>query len=257
MPPELGAAEAPLTSLLSDTITRGTVNVTVRLQLSPELKTASLQIDEELAAATVGKLRHLAERTGVSPELRLGEVIGLPGVVSIETSPALDETGRETVLAAAQAALANHSEARRAEGRHLQKHLRDFHRQLVELLGSMSARQDDVLRHHRDRLLARIEMLDVRLKLDDERLAKEVAFAAQKSDISEELARLEGHLKTFAELIDREGDPVGRQLQFVCQEIQREINTLCSKAAETETAGEGIQFKTVLEKVREQIANIE
>jgi uncharacterized protein (TIGR00255 family) len=210
-----------------------------------------------LAEAAVRQLRGMAEATGLEAAIQLRDVLLLPGVCRVETAPVPEETATRLVTAAGREALAEFDKSRLAEGAHLANSLAGNIAELTGLLDSMAARQDEVLQRYRDRLLERIGLLEVEVKLDDERLAKEVAFAAQRSDVAEELTRIDSHLNQFRQLCAAGDQPVGRQLQFICQEIHREINTLCSKASETATAREGIHFKTILEKVREQIANVE
>lgn len=257
LPPALAGAEAKLLSLLTGTIARGSISVSAQFTPSADLKQAGLRIDADLAASAAGRLRKLAETAGLTAEVSVSDLLSLPGIVSVESGRIPCEVADKLVLTAGEIALENFDASRLREGTHLQTDLASLHGELELLLTAMDSRQDDVLTHYRDRLLERIRLLDVDVKLDDERLAKEVAFAAQRSDVAEELTRLKAHLHSFSDLISADAEPVGRQLQFVCQEIHREINTLCSKASETATAQEGIQFKTILEKVREQIANVE
>ena len=257
LPAEFAAAEAELLALTHDYVARGSVSISASFIPSPELKKTGLRVDTDLAESAVAKLREVAAQTGLDDTVSLADLLNLPGFISACDTFLDADTARKLLMAAGRGALLAFDEGRRAEGADLRADLNGHCAHLETLLASMRARQDDVLRRYRDRLLERIRLLEVEVKLDDERLAKEVAFAAQRSDIAEELARLDSHLKTFRELLGNGGEPVGRPLQFVCQEIHREINTLGSKTSETDTAKECIQFKTTLEKIREQIANVE
>ncbi|MDT8389647.1 MAG: YicC/YloC family endoribonuclease [Lentisphaeria bacterium] len=257
LPTEFAAAEAELLVLIHEHVARGSVLVSATFTPSPELRKSGLRVDAELAEAVVAKLRAVAARTGIDTTLSVADLLNVPGFISVRDTCLDADTARHLLLAAGQEALLAFDEGRRAEGGDLRADLNGHCAHLETLLASMRDRQDDVLRRYRDRLLDRVRLLEVEVTLDDERLAKEVAFAAQRSDIAEELSRLDSHLKTFRQLLGTGDEPVGRQLQFVCQEIHREINTLGSKTSETDTAKEGIQFKTTLEKIREQIANVE
>lgn len=257
LPVEFAAAESELLALTHDYVARGSVSIAAKFTPSPELKKTGLHVDADLAETAVAKLREVAAQTGMEDTISLADLLNLPGFISTRDTCLDAATARQLLLTAGQEALLAFDEGRRAEGGDLRADLNGHCAHLETLLASMRARQDDVLRRYRDRLLDRIRLLEVEVKLDDERLAKEVAFAAQRSDIAEELSRLDSHLKTFRQLLGTGDEPVGRQLQFVCQEIHREINTLGSKTSETDTAKEGIKFKTTLEKIREQIANVE
>jgi len=257
LPPDFSVAEGALLTLLGKTIARGSIAVSAKFEPSADLKKAGLVIDTALAVAAVDKLRQTAAEVDISPELNLADLLVLPGFISIKNASIPPETAENLLLVAAEKAVLMFNRSRAAEGVHLQADLSAHYRHLDQLLRAMGNRQDDVLQRYRDRLLERIKLLEVEVKLDDERLAKEVAFAAQRSDIAEELARLTSHLQNFQKLLMTPDEPVGRQLQFVCQEIHREINTLGSKTSETDTAKDSIKFKTTLERIKEQIANVE
>jgi uncharacterized protein (TIGR00255 family) len=146
---------------------------------------------------------------------------------------------------------------RAQEGKVLQDDLQNRCAALAEIASEIEMRKDDAVNHYRNRLRERIAMLGLELDLGDERLLKEVAFAAQKADFTEELVRLKAHMKQFADYLAQDNAAVGRHLQFVGQEMHREINPLVAKTSETAIADLGIRFKAELDRVREQACNVE
>ena len=258
LPEELGDCEPQLWNLLSGAIERGSVTAAVTLDLGPELRAAQYTIDAEAAGAVIHSLRAIARRHGLGEDLRLADLLAVPGVVSTNRNLVPPETAAALVAEATAAALDDLNRARDIEGAALRDDLHARCRRLRDLLHNMEARKDGALRHHRDRLRERIRQLGVELPLDDERLVKEVAFAAQKSDVNEELVRLDSHLDQLDRHLDNsQGQPVGLHLQFLCQELQREIGTLGAKTAETDIAAATLEFKAELERLREQAANVE
>ena len=257
LPEELAPFEPQLWTALSNEIERGAVTITVSLDLGPELRAAQYAIYAEAAAAAVQALRAIARRHGLSEEIRLADLLLVPGIVSTNRNVLPADTAGALLQEATALALTEFHRVREREGTALRADLHTRCRKLRDLLQSMEARKDGALRHYRDRLRERIRQLEVEIPLDDERLVKEVAFAAQKSDVNEELVRLASHLDQLDRPLEGQGQAVGLHLQFLCQEIQREINTLGAKTAETEIAAATLEFKAELERLREQAANVE
>lgn len=135
----------------------------------------------------------------------------------------------------------------------------DFRRRLAVMrtaVGEIRAQADAALVKARDRLLERIRVLGLNLDLGDERLAKELAFAAERSDIAEEITRLDSHLDQFGDALGKP-EAVGRMLDFLCQEMAREINTLSAKTADTAISSRALVLKAEVERIREQVQNVE
>lgn len=252
---ELSSLEPVIKQCISRRLRRGAVTVTMQAELSPALRQSLVRVDGELAAHLAAELRQIGERLGVDGRVRLGELLAVPGVVVVdEALPAegLAALAEEAVNGALDELIA----MRDAEGVELRNDLCGRHRLLTDLLDRIADHADDALARHRDRLQARIVRLGVDLELDDERLAKEVAFCAERSDISEEIVRLRSHLSQLLEKLDADDD-AGRSLEFLCQEMTREISTICAKARETEIAALGLEFKAEISRVREQVMNVE
>ena len=160
------------------------------------------------------------------------------------------------VESALKEALADLVKMREREGKHLAKDLIHRLKTVRGCVRKIRVLQPGVLKRHRQSLHERIQKAGVELPIDDERLVKEVIFFADKSDISEELTRLESHFAQFAHHL-RKNEPVGRTLEFMCQEIGREFNTLGAKANDVEISQIVVTCKAEMEKIREQIQNIE
>jgi uncharacterized protein (TIGR00255 family) len=235
-------------------IERGAVAVSIHV--SSEAGAAGTRIDLEAAERAHRSLSQLAARLGTAaPELAL--VLAQPGVV------VTDAAGEEElpVVPALDDALAQLDQMRVAEGAALAQELRARLEELVAVRAQLAALAATVPQHVAKRLGERIKRLlesQELAVLDPTRLAQEVAVVADRSDITEELVRLASHLdQARALIIAPDGAAVGRRLDFLVQEIGRELNTIGSKSAVTEISTAVVDAKAVLEKVREQVQNVE
>jgi uncharacterized protein (TIGR00255 family) len=255
LPRELSALEPLLRQRIQERVSRGTLNVTLQYTLAPEQRAESLAIDVPFATELVRRLRELAAATGVEPRLSLADLLQVPGVLSSAGgSPA--EAVRDLAVEALDDALDGLRTMQLAEGEKLGHDIANRLASLKDRLESIAVRADEALLQHRDRLRQRIALLGVSLPLDDERLAREVAFYAEKSDITEEVVRLRSHLERFGDLLEEDRD-VGRELEFLCQELSREASTIAAKTTETAIAEVVVALKAELTRVREQVLNVE
>lgn len=255
LPRELSALEPRVRQVVSERVARGRINVVVAYDLSASAA-RHLALDRTLARSYHEALRALQEELAVSGEITIGMILQAPGVMRFaedglapnEAWPALEEgLGR---------ALDELIKMRTREGKHLAKDL--IHRLKVvrQSLKEVRKMHPAVAEKHRAALLERIQKADLEIEPNDERLLKEVAFFADRSDVSEELTRLESHLAQFAHHLRKE-EPVGRTLEFITQEISRELNTLGAKASDAEISRHVVACKAEVEKIREQIQNLE
>src|SRR5262247_310708 len=193
----------------------------------------------------------------VADELALEWVLERPGVVSREEQEApAPEDGWPLLHDALSKAMAELSARRQVEGAALAKELRALLSTLCEHAAVMAGRAPAAIERKQQRLRERVQALLGAQPLDEGRLASEVAIWAEKSDITEELARLRAHTDEFSRLLD-EGGAVGRTFDFLIQEMNREVNTVASKADDLELSQAAIAAKSTLEKLREQAQNIE
>jgi uncharacterized protein (TIGR00255 family) len=255
MPRELSALEPMLKQRVQERISRGTLSVTVQYSLAPEQRAESLAIDVPFAAEVVRRLRQVAAATGLEPHLSLSDLLQVPGILNGSAGSSA-EAVRELAIEALEDALDGLRAMQRAEGEKLGHDLENRLATIGDRLQSIAVRADEALVQQRDRLRQRIALLGVSLPLDDERLAREVAFYAEKSDITEEVVRLRSHVDRFGDLLEEDRD-VGRELEFLCQEMTREASTIAAKTTETVIAEAVVSLKAELARVREQVLNVE
>ncbi len=258
LPPELAALEPGLRLRAQAALGRGAVTATVACELPPELNPAPVTLDETVVRGLVHQWRALAMELGLTPTLTLGDLAAVPGVVREMPAADVPETVKAAALTAFDAAVADLHRMQAAEGLRLQADLERAAACLTRGVKLIREREDDALQYCRDHLRERIRVLGLDLNPDDDRLAKEIAFWAERSDIHEEVVRLESHLGQLKDLCAKKGgEPVGRALDFLCQEMGREINTLCAKAAETLVVHQALELRGELERLREQVQNVE
>ena len=175
----------------------------------------------------------------------------------IKTEPlSLDESQESMILETVTDAVSALIEMRQEEGAHLQKDLDDRLQGIHKLTQTIQERQPVVLEEYRNRLKEKLKTLTEGMELDESRLAQETALLADKSDISEEITRLGSHLEQFNDLL-KSAEPIGRKMEFITQEINRETNTIGSKSVDFQISQNVIEIKSLLEKIREQLQNIE
>lgn len=255
MPRELGGIEPFVRQELQARIERGSLNVNLAYELGPDWRGRAVSLDLDVAGHVLAELREFAARHGLAADIRVGELLAVPGVTQ-QRSDLPDELLQELALAALGQAIDELNTMRRAEGLTLARDLRERCAAMQADVAAVAERADLAQIQHRDRLVERIAKLGIELATDDERLAREVAFCVDRSDITEEIVRLRSHLDQFVALLDEDG-AVGRKLDFLGQEIGREIGTLGAKTADTAISERVIDFKVELGRVREQLLNVE
>ncbi len=257
LPPGLEALEPRLRETLQQTFKRGACQVS--LSLEREGAAAELRVNEETASRLMGELDSLAKKVG-SPSPTLESVLGIRGVIEVmelEVSED-DETARQDALAISfNEAAKSLAAARDAEGRKLQTILEGVIAEIEKLTDEAAALAATAPETLRARLEAQVsELLADRTDVPPERIAQEVAMLAAKADVREELDRLRAHIAQARELFADKG-AVGRKLDFLSQEFNREANTLCSKSSDTELTRIGLDLKAAIDQLREQVQNVE
>ena len=257
LPRCLAAQEARVQERIRNRLSRGRVTGEIRVTWTEAAQAAGAQVDLGLARATVAALRAAAKKLGLPDDLKASALLALPNLVT-NTRAARELEGLWPVVARAlDAALAKLQAMRRTEGAALARDLQARLKILRRLAGEIAARAPGVAAAYRRNLLQRIGAALPGSELaGDERLLKEIALFADKADITEELVRLESHLDQAAELL-KAGGVAGRTLDFLVQEMGREINTIGSKANDGDITRRVVAAKTELERIREQVQNIE
>ena len=250
------ALEPVIRKAFSSRVSRGKVEIAVRLRRDAGAR-EDVTVDEALLAAVVERIRDAAARLDVAGRLEARDLLAIPGALSVDGSPAELSPGEIAAIEAIASEAAGALVAmREVEGREVAAELGrriDF---LRKKTGELAARREEIsarlLANLRDRLAA----LAPTVPFDSGRLEQEAAIAVDRSDVAEELQRLEGHLVQFAGLLESSA-PVGKKLEFLSQEILRELNTLGSKAKDLQLVRDVLDMKSETEKLREQVQNVE
>ncbi|MEK0450183.1 MAG: hypothetical protein RL088_2451 [Verrucomicrobiota bacterium] len=255
LPRELAELEPRVRDAINAEITRGRLNVVIGFHAGATAP-QDLALDRTLAKSYLKAMTDLQKQLGVGGEITIETILRAPGVLRTPEEQASPDTAWPHVEAALKGALAELMKMREAEGRNLAKDLEKRIKFVREAVKKVRKIVPGVVKRYRQTLQERIHRAGIDLPIDDDRLVKEVVVFADKSDITEELTRLDSHFEQFAAHL-KKNEPVGRTLEFMCQEIAREFNTMGSKANDIEISQLVVACKAEMEKVREQIQNIE
>ncbi len=254
LPRELSALELEVTRAVKERLARGGVEVTARRgaaggELAP-------RVDEALAEAYARSFEALRARLGLKGAVTLADVIGADGVVRLEERQVDPAAGRQALLGALAGALDALVAMRAREGEALGRDLAARLSTVEELVARIAAEAPRVVEAYRGRLAERVEELTRGVPIDPARLAQEVALLADRTDVAEEMTRLHSHVAQARALL-ASGEPAGRKLDFLVQEMHREANTIGSKSQSAELAGVVVALKAEIERMREQVQNVE
>jgi len=255
LPRDLAGLEPRIRQAINEKISRGRMNVVVGLHQGAN-GAAALALDTALARSYHDAMRALQKTLDAPGEITIGAILQAPGVMRTPEEAVDSSAVWPAIERALRAALTDLIKMREREGKHLAKdlirRLKAMRKQIKEIRGL----HPDVVKKYRAALLERIHKAGLPISSDDERLTKEITFFADRADVSEELTRVESHLAQFAHHLRRH-EPVGRTLEFITQEIFRELNTLGAKANDAAISQRVVVCKAELEKIREQIQNLE
>lgn len=255
LPKGLLFLEEKLKALLSEEISRGKVEISVTVT-RPESAGMEVSANTELALAYLSALRGMNERLGLNDNLELSDILRLPDVLTVTKEPEDEEAVTQAVLKVAREALDSFLEMRRAEGAKLVEDLAGKISALEVMRGRVAQLEPESTENYRQRLLAKLQELLGERDIDEQRILTETAIFADKIAVDEETVRLKSHLEQFGSLLES-GGAVGRKLDFLVQEMNREVNTIGSKAQNLEITKLVVDMKAEIEKIREQIQNIE
>lgn len=257
LPRDLDVLEARMRDEIHRHLSRGRVSVRVTLHAGDARRADRVRINRTLAGAYAREFSDLARELGIQDRPSLEVILRAPGVMEPDEEPEDAEAFWPSVSAALAAALEQFVRLRDQEGAHLAGDLAQRLTILKTAVQAIRQRAPQVAQHYRSQLHERIAAAGLPLGPEDqERLLKEVALFADRSDITEELTRLESHFVQFAAALSQ-AEPVGRLLDFLVQEMNREVNTIGAKANDAPIAHEVVRLKTELERIREQAQNIE
>jgi uncharacterized protein (TIGR00255 family) len=256
LPKFLSALELPLKKLIKSKCARGSFDLFLTLEKEDAAGT-DLEVKPNLGLATqyFEAFKKIKDELGLAGDMPIEALLGVKDIIKTEPLT-LDESQEEMILETVEDALSALIKMRQEEGSNLQKDLAGRLQEIHQLVQKIQKRQPVVLEEYRNRLNDKIKTLTEGMELDETRLAQETALMADRCDISEEITRLGSHFEQFDGMFKKAG-PIGRKMEFITQEINRETNTIGSKSVDYQVSQNVIEIKSLLEKIREQIQNIE
>jgi len=245
--------ESKIRELIAQYVKRGKVDLYLRIDQS-EKSTFKLKIDWKLLRSYFNALKEVKARYKIKGEINFSDLINI-GLISLE-EPEIKEEMWEEVEPIIKKALAELVERRIFEGERILQEIKERLKVIEGVIKEIEVRATEFPEYHRQKLLERLSNLCKGLELDGKRLEQEVAFLVEKSDIREEIVRLKSHVQSFWEELQKEG-PIGKALDFLLQEMNREANTIASKSPEFLVIKNALRIKEEVEKLREQVQNVE
>ncbi|KGK10109.1 YicC family protein [Vibrio navarrensis] len=251
LPEQFRGLEPLLRDRFRQRLARGKVECNLRFEANPAAK-SELKINEALAKQVIKAAEQVMHMTGELSRINPFQVMQWPGVM--ETPEQDMDTINKALLAAFDEALAEFIESRGREGDNMKALIEQRLEAISAEVVKVRARMPEILQWQRERLLGKFE--EAKIELDATRVEQELILLAQKSDVAEELDRLDSHVKEARNVL-KKGGACGRKLDFMMQEFNRESNTLASKSITTDITASGVELKVLIEQMREQIQNIE
>ena len=255
LPRKFHAFEADMRNILKEYAARGKLDVYVNYE-DHRLSGTALQYNAALAEQYVRCAKEAEEEVALPNDLTVSRLLSFPDVLKMEEEEADEETLWEALEAVLREAAAHFRNAREKEGEALRNNLLGKLEELDELVSSIAVHEPEVMEAYTERLREKTKELLENAQIDENRIAAEVVLYADKICTDEETVRLQSHIRQMREALGS-GDGIGRKLDFLAQEMNREANTILSKAGDILTSDTGVALKTVIEKIREQIQNIE
>lgn len=254
LPPQLAAQESRVQKIIQEQISRGRISGTVLLEAASG--GAMIQIDHARAEETVKQLRRTAKKLNLTDDLSASMLLQVPSLLKMQTTEQSPEEIFQCLEKVLTAALKKLNAMRLREGKALEADLLARLKLLEQMLAAIKPRAPQIVSNYRNKLMQGLEAAGLKNVAADERIIREIALFGEKSDIAEEITRLESHIAQFKKMV-RNNEPSGRPLDFLAQEFFREINTIGSKANDLKITEQVVAFKTELERIREQIQNVE
>jgi uncharacterized protein (TIGR00255 family) len=256
LPRSLAPLELPLKKMVKSKCARGSFDIIIAIEKNGDSE-ANLEVSPNLPLASqyLNAFKKIQEGLGLKGEIDINTILSQRDVVKPELKK-VEDSSEEIVFQTVDKTLTDLVKMREDEGKNLEK---DILNQIssIEALGkSISTKQSITIQQFQGKLKEKIQTLTTGIEIDPARIAQESALLADRCDVTEELVRLESHLDQFNKLVSSH-EPQGRKLEFLTQEINREVNTIGSKTIDLEVSKAVIEMKSCLEKIREQLANIE
>ena len=255
LPRSYNFLEEKLKSFLAQNISRGKVEISVMVEDNSENATV-VEINREYANAYISALKQLSKEYKIKNDIKVSSFVGNNDLFKVRRQVAEDEVILNAVLTVAKDALNNFIEMRTTEGERLLSDVKSRLSFILEKVEFIEKRSPETVNVYKNRIEQKVKELLEDTTIDEQRILTEVAIFADKVAVAEETVRLRSHMKQFESLLTDE-QPVGRKLDFIVQEMNREANTIGSKAQDIEIAHTVVDIKSEIEKIREQIQNME
>ena len=254
LPKEFAFLEQKIRKMIGEKLNRGSVVIKIDINLPENLLSGAFRINKALLESYHRQLLKIQHDTGIDGSPDINELVKLPGVV-IETGTET-ELDEEILCQIVDSALQELIRMRKAEGLELAQDIKNRIAFLDEIITAIEPETEKIPGEFQQKIRENIENAGLKFNPEDEGLLKEIVIYADRHDVSEEITRIKSHIKQFDNIFTAQ-EPIGRKMEFILQELLREINTLGTKAAHNSISPRIIQFKTELEKIREQTANVE
>ena len=255
MPKKLNFFETAIRTLLKSYVTRGKVDIFITYEDSTQNQMA-VKYNSSIAAEYLKYLRQMAEEFGLEDDIRVSTLSRYPEVFTMEEQTEDEEELWNGLKEALEGAFSHFVETRTAEGENLKKDILDKLSNLEVLIGYIEERSPQIIQEYRTKLEEKVHELLEDTQIEDSRIAAEVILFADKICTDEEVVRLKSHIRHMRSTLEEE-EGIGRKLDFIAQEMNREANTILSKANDLDVSNHAISLKPEIEKIREQIQNIE
>ena len=255
LPKKLNFLESSIRNKISESIFRGKVDVYITLNEHSDA-CYQVSVNDAMAQKYLDSISAMASKLGVDNDMKASNIVRLPDVIELEETDSDEDSLKELVFEALSQCVEQFVQSRITEGQRLEKDLIAKMDEMIVLVDKLEKRSPIIIEEYRNRITTKIHELLEDTKIDESRIAQEVTMYADKVCIDEEMVRLKSHVAETRSVFDLDKE-VGRKLDFLAQELNREANTILSKSTDVEIADIGITLKTLIEKVREQIQNIE
>ena len=256
VPRNYGFLDEKLKSFFLGKLARGKVECYLQIDTAGQQETV-VKLNRSLAQGYINAYNELSEAFGIENDIKVSDMARVGDIFSVSKEPEDEEQICSDVLSVAEQALERFMDMRTAEGEKLRDDISSRLDFILEKVSFIEQRSPQTVREYNDKLLARMREVLADVHVDEQRLLTEAAIYADKIAVAEETVRLRSHIDQFRKFFDENGGAIGRKMDFLVQEINREINTIGSKAQDIEIARCVVDVKAEIEKIREQVQNIE
>ncbi len=253
LPESTLSIENPLSEAVKNLILRGKIRVSISFE---DTKNNSFVLNVDLAKKSKKNIDKLKKELGIKEEVRLEHFLMIKEIFSTEAKHTLSRNDTSDIMRTVLQAIKKLDEARTSEGRKLEKDIRNRLQIIEKLTTRIKSKRKGFIKNTSLKLQERIQKILENTKIDEERLYQETAFLAERSDITEELVRLKAHIDKFREISRKKGS-IGKELDFLLQEMNREAGTISAKSKDAEISHFIIDLRSEMERIREQVQNIE